>query len=222
MRAVSFGSTLIITTAAYHDGANGGKRPIPVVVAKIQPKMHVRVIPSRAPAGLKVFQDLPGFVRGLRDRLITPSLNGLRIAAGFPEQGCFNALSPEVKTIILGFLDPLSLCRAAQVCRELHDLASADALWRQHVQSVPEATPPFKDALKHSVQKRVQEARRRAIAAPPPFQTVDGDYDIYPQELRAPFHGHWPVGHQDLPRGPNMGFPFGPRSGSQWGGPHHF
>lgn len=187
------------------------------------------------PAGLQAFTQLPKTVRDLRDRLVTPTMNHMRTAAGYPEQGCFQALYPEIKSTILGFLDMKSLCRASQVSRELRELSEFDSLWRPFATSIPNAVPPFKGALArhweetrkrkararewmvnpHRLaerQRQVEEQRRQIMAG-----VIGGDHDLGILGPNAPVPGPFGggggggFGHPRPPFGPGHGGFGGPR-----------
>lgn len=192
-----------------------------------------------APVGLEVYTALPLLVRVLRDRLETPLLNMMRNIAGFPQQGCLDALSPELKLLILSYLDPVSLCHVAQVSRSFRDIAEVDTLWKAWA-VLPDGQPPFKNVVRlewmrrrvdaHARERRAQllEAQRLSWTRGhrfnddrplwlPPGGIVGGDHDLGILEPRRPAPHGPSVPFGDL-RDPFVGggvFP-SPRGPARW------
>jgi hypothetical protein len=111
------------------------------------------------------------------------------------------ALSPELKLLILRYLDPKSLCRVSRVSRSFRDLASADTVWKQWVSPLADAAPPFKKAF------RVNWMRKRAEVYE--LREREEQRRLYHAQFDARFAGGGRFEGGDLRGGGLPGFPNG-------------
>eukprot|EP00041_Stephanoeca_diplocostata_P018572 m.389519 g.389519 ORF g.389519 m.389519 type:complete len:518 (+) comp21051_c0_seq5:193-1746(+) len=194
IKCVSLGTKLVINA---HVGLQG-QRTHASWTTSINPADYVCIVPKPGYADLETYPNIGLLVRHLADTFVTPVVNLCRASLGLPENGSLLAQVLDVKLLIFRFLDPKSLGRLAQVCKELNTLASCDVLWQRLVaQHFPSSTLPSQHQSWKLYYKfrLVQERRSRGNIVPRPVDPL----------RVGPFRGPG-FGFQPMQR-PPLGFP---------------
>ncbi|XP_013419769.1 F-box only protein 7-like, partial [Lingula anatina] len=89
---------------------------------------YVRHTPCDA---CQAFRQLPKLSRLFKDNIAYVLLGRLRQALNLPTLYGFMGLLPELKVLIMSYLDAPSLCVMARVCKELKTMTREPSLWRR-------------------------------------------------------------------------------------------